>query len=191
MASTLRGGADVATDRKFTALDATALLSATAFAAVPAGWMLTPLARRLEGYAGDFRWERAYVDSLLRYALGDRALGRALMNGLPPAAMTFLFAYTFILLALRLLSPRPPAAELVRQPGLWATGGVVLGAASMLTLGYFQPVIFPASVALAWLGLVLSGRWRAERSWLDRSGRIVGACWLALLPPCAYFAWAG
>jgi hypothetical protein len=181
----------VATDRKFTVLDATALLSATALAAVPAGWMLTPLARRLQGYTGDFRWELAYVDSLVRYALGDRALGRAMMNGLPPAAMTFLFAYAFILLALRLLSPRPPVAELVRQPGLWASGGVVLGAAAMLTLRYFQPVIFPASVALAWLALALSGRWHAERSWIDRSGRIVGACWLALLPPCAYFAWTG
>ncbi|SIO65792.1 hypothetical protein SAMN05444166_7837 [Singulisphaera sp. GP187] len=181
----------MATDRKFTILDATALLSATAFAAVPVGWMLTPLARRLEGYKGNFRWELAYLDSLLRYALGDRALGRAMMNGLPPAAMTFLFAYAFILLALRLLSPRPPTAELVRQPGLWASGGVVLGTASMLTLRSYQPVILPASVALAWLGLALSGQWRAERSWIDRCGRIVGTCWLVLLPPCAYFAWTG
>lgn len=181
----------MATDRKFTILDATALLSATAFAAVPAGWMLMPLARRLEGYTRDFRWEFAYVDSLVRFALGDRALGRAMMNGLPPAAMAFLFAYTFTLLALRLLSPRPPAAELVRQPGLWASGGVVLGVASMLALGYFQPLVLPASVALAWLGLVLCGRWRAERSWVDRAGRLVGACWLVLLPPCAYFAWTG
>jgi hypothetical protein len=181
----------MATDRKFTVLDATALLTAIALAAVPAGWMVTPLARRLEGYKGDFRWERAYVDSLLRHAFRDRALGRAMMNGLPPAAMTFLFACTFTLLALRLLSPRPPAAELVRQPGLWASGGVVTGVASMLILHYFQPVILPMSVALAWLGLALSGRWHAERSWIDRSGRIVGACWLALLPPCAYFAWTG
>jgi hypothetical protein len=142
-------------------------------------------------YTGDFRWELAYVDSLVRFALGDRALGRAMINDPPPVAMTFLFAHTFTLLALRLLSPRPPAAELVRQPGLWASDGVVLGAASMLTLGYFQPVIFPVSVALAWLGLVMSGRWRAERSWIDRSGRVVGFCWLSLLPPCAYFAWTG
>jgi hypothetical protein len=181
----------LATDRKFTVLDATALLSATAFAAMPAVWMLTPLARRLEGYSGHFRWELAYVDSLVRFALTDRALGRAMMNGLPPAAMAFLFAYTFTLLALRLLSPRPPAAELVRQPGLWASVGVVLGVASMLTLRYFQPAILPASVALAWLGLALSGRWRAERSWIDQSGRALGACWLAMLPPCAYFAWTG
>jgi hypothetical protein len=179
------------TDRKFTALDAMALLTAIAAAAVPAGWMLTPVARRLGIYSGNFRWERAYVDSLLRHALGDRALGRAMLNGLPPAAMTFLFACTFTLLALRLLSPRPPAAELARQPGLWACGAVVLGVASMVALRYFQPVIVPASVALAWLGLALSGRWHAERSWIDRSGRVAGVCWLALLPPCVYFAWTG
>jgi hypothetical protein len=189
MASSLQGGADVATDRRFTILDATALLSATALAAVPVGWILTPLASRLRGYVGEFRWELAYVDSLVRFALGDRALGRAMMNGLPPAAMTFLFAYAFILLALRLLSPRPPAQELVRQPGLWASGAVVLGAASMIALRDFQPVIFPASVALAWLGLAVSGQWRAERSWIDRCATIVGAFWLAWLPPCAYFAW--
>jgi hypothetical protein len=181
----------VATDRKFTILDATALVSAVAVAAVPAAWILTPLARRLEGYTGNFRWELAYFDSLVRYALTDRALRRAMMNGLPPTAMMFLFAVAFTLLALRLFSPRPPAAELARQPGLWASVGVVLGASSMIALHYFQPVILPASVALAWLVLSLSGRWRAERSWIDRSGRIVGACWLAVLPPCAYFAWTG
>jgi hypothetical protein len=177
--------------RKFTALDATALLSATGAAAVLAGWILTPLARRLERYTGNSRWEPAYVDSLLRYALGDKALGRAMINGLPPAAMAFLFAYTFTLLALRLVSPKPPAAELARQPGLWASSGIVLGVAAMLALRWFQPVILPASVALAWVVLLLSGRWRAERSWIDRSGRIVGVCWLALLPPCVYFAWTG
>jgi hypothetical protein len=167
-------------------------LCATAFAALPVGWILTPLARRLETvYSRDFRWEFAYLDSLVRFALGDKALGRAMMNGLPPAVMTFLFAYAFTLLALRLVSPRPPAAELLRQPGLWASAGLVLGVALMLTLRLFQPAIFPSSVALAWLGLALSGRWRAERSWIDRSGRIVGACWLALLPPCLYFAWTG
>jgi hypothetical protein len=182
----------MATDRKFTALDATALLSATAFAALPVGWILTPLSLRLkQGYSGEFRWEPAYIDSVVHFALADRALGRAMMNGLPPAVMTFLFAYAFTLLALRLVSPRPPVAELLRQPGLWASAGLVLGVALMLTLRYFQPAIFPASVALAWLGLTLSGRWRAERSWIDRSGRIIGACWLALLPPCLYFAWTG
>ncbi|MDB5352146.1 MAG: hypothetical protein JWN86_3393 [Planctomycetota bacterium] len=78
----------MATDLRLTVLDATALLSATAFAAVPAGWMLTPLARRLEAY--------------------------------------------------------------IRDSGLRASGGVVLGVASMVTLRYFQPVIFPAPVAPAW-----------------------------------------
>jgi hypothetical protein len=179
----------MAAARRFTILDATALLSATAFAALLAGWALVPLARRLEGYTREVRWEAAYFESLLRYAGADRALGRALLNGLPPAALAFLFSYTFILLALRLLSPRPPAAELARQPGLWACAAAVLGAALMIALGYYQPVVLPASVALTWVGLALSGRWRSERSWIDRLGRAVGACWVAMLPLCAYFAW--
>jgi hypothetical protein len=181
----------VAADRKFTILDATALLSATAFATLPARWMLAPLALRLEVYTKDLRWEFAFVDSLVRYALADRSLGRALLNSLPPVVMTFLFSFTFVLLALRLLSPRPPAAELARQPGLWACAGAVLGAALMIALGCYQPVILPGSVALAWLGLALSGRWRSEMSWIDRLGWAVGACWVALLPLCAYFAWTG
>src|SRR4051794_24548754 len=99
--------------------------------------MLTPLALHMKLYRGEFRWELSYVDSLVRYALSDRALGRAMVNALPPAVMIFLFAYAFILLTLRFLSPRPPAAELLRQPGLWASASVVLAAASIFALRYF------------------------------------------------------
>jgi hypothetical protein len=62
--------------------------------------------------------------------------------------------------------------------------GIVMGVAAMLTLRYFQPVFFPASVEEAWLGLALFGRSSAEPSWVDRSARFVGACWLAMLPRC-------
>ncbi len=36
------------------------------------------------------------------------------------------------------------------------------------------------AVAAVWLVLWLSGRWRAERSWIDRLGRSLGICWIAL-----------
>jgi hypothetical protein len=36
------------------------------------------------------------------------------------------------------------------------------------------------SVALIWLVLVLSGRWTAERGWLDRLGRLLGLCWIGM-----------
>jgi hypothetical protein len=36
------------------------------------------------------------------------------------------------------------------------------------------------SVALTWLVLILSGRWAADRGWLDRLGRFLGLCWIGL-----------
>jgi hypothetical protein len=35
------------------------------------------------------------------------------------------------------------------------------------------------TVAAIWLLLVLSGRWRPERSWIDRLGRLLGLVWMA------------
>ena len=35
------------------------------------------------------------------------------------------------------------------------------------------------TVAAIWLVLVLSGRWRTERSWIDRLGRLLGVVWIA------------
>ena len=36
------------------------------------------------------------------------------------------------------------------------------------------------AVALAWLGLVLGGRWVSDRGWLDRAGRALGWCWIVM-----------
>jgi hypothetical protein len=36
------------------------------------------------------------------------------------------------------------------------------------------------TVAAIWLLLVLSGRWRPERSWIDRLGRLLGVVWIAV-----------
>ena len=35
-----------------------------------------------------------------------------------------------------------------------------------------------SAVAGAWLALIVAGCWRAERSGIDRLGRVLGACWL-------------
>jgi hypothetical protein len=34
-------------------------------------------------------------------------------------------------------------------------------------------------VAGAWIALALAGRWRPERSWIDRLGRAIGVFWIA------------
>ena len=31
----------------------------------------------------------------------------------------------------------------------------------------------------AWLALAMAGRWRAERWWVDRFGRLIGWFWIA------------
>jgi hypothetical protein len=38
------------------------------------------------------------------------------------------------------------------------------------------------AVGSSWILLLLSGRWRAERSWNDRVGRVLGWFWIAILP---------
>lgn len=35
------------------------------------------------------------------------------------------------------------------------------------------------TIAASWLVLVVSGRWRAEATWIDRAGLGLGACWIA------------
>ena len=35
------------------------------------------------------------------------------------------------------------------------------------------------TVAAIWLLLGLSGRWRPEKSWIDRLGRLLGVVWIA------------
>ena len=35
------------------------------------------------------------------------------------------------------------------------------------------------AVALTWLTLFVSGRWAADRGWLDRLGRLLGTFWIA------------
>ena len=42
------------------------------------------------------------------------------------------------------------------------------------------PRVAGYSVALTWLVLILSGRWAADRGWLDRLGRFLGLCWIGL-----------
>lgn len=103
------------------------------------------------------------------------------------------------LLIIRLRRPRPPLRRLVAQPGLAAclagTVAMVAGGAVVLSLTLFRTVgissrdqtywpifidrIWPAVIA-AWVALILVGRWRPERSWIDRAGRALGAYWIVL-----------
>jgi hypothetical protein len=120
-------------------------------------------------------------------------------------------------LGLRLRRPRPGLRRLARQPGFVActAAAIVLGirmanlasVAGVITLdspgSSFWGEIFDdgmrdslgsipsdvgCAVAVAWTIQGLGGRWRPEPSWIDRTGRVLGALWITTIP-FAYFTY--
>jgi hypothetical protein len=163
------------------------LIAATAFGLVPAGWDIERLVSRMSQVS----WGRLHEESYREFLLRETTLVRQIISQLSGVAVFFLMFFTVVILGIRILPPRPSVRELSRQPGLWACTGATLGLALIVWVPYFKPVIIPAAVGLAWLTLAVSGRWCSECSWLDRTGRALGGCWLAMLPPFIWFAWAG
>lgn len=118
---------------------------------------------------------------------------------------------TVALVAIRLIRPRQKIERLMCQPGMAAccAAGVVIGvefSAMVFAAWRIHPFwaqrlmaitsspknfwfvyhlpVGPA-VAAAWLALVLAGRWRPERGWIDRLGRGIGWFWLVYM----FFQW--
>jgi hypothetical protein len=105
-------------------------------------------------------------------------------------------AWALAVLILRLRAPRPTLHRVFRQPGLVASCAVVLcvlaGVAHYLADLHrpsyhewpFEYTTYSAGCAVGavWLVLWLGGRWRAERSWIDRLGRGLGAYWISMVP---------
>jgi hypothetical protein len=56
---------------------------------------------------------------------------------------------------------------------MWVRGGCLKAA---LNFAYHVDVGF--AVLGSWAALVLNGRWRPKPSWIDRSGRAIGATWI-------------
>lgn len=116
-----------------------------------------------------------------------------------------LIAWTLAFLPIRLIRPRRRLDRLMCQPGLVAccaalfvivagVGGRLLAEIGTQILGrhrslseflhsfwYVYDLPVGPAVAAAWLALVLSGRWRPERGWIDRLGRGLGALWIAFI----------
>ena len=42
----------------------------------------------------------------------------------------------------------------------------------------FPPFAFGPMIACVWINLWLGRRWRPERSWVDRAGRVLGIFWM-------------
>lgn len=63
------------------------------------------------------------------------------------------------------------------DPISWPKGERDWLAMAVEVLAVFSPLVALA-VAGAWASLVLGGRWRAERDWIDRAGRTLGVVWM-------------
>ena len=61
-----------------------------------------------------------------------------------------------------------------QRSDVFAFGCVLLGSTTML--GGF-------GVCVAWAGSALDAHWKPEPSWVDRTGRALGAAWVALSIP--------
>jgi hypothetical protein len=133
-------------------------------------------------------------------------LGR---NAIEPmrAAMPFLATLTPAVLLIRLRRPRPALWRLARQPGMAACCAAILSMPpTLLALAREnravvegESEVFPPDwvariflleegavmaglwVLAAWAALMLGGRRRPERGWIDRLGRVVGLGWLLAL----------
>jgi hypothetical protein len=142
----------------------------------------------------------------------DRSFFRFMKTSKTWVNLPFLLILTWApaLVFLRFLQPRPHFRRIFRQPGMVACSATlfVIGClgVEMAVCGangtehfsvnvkskYFLVCFFgtlddvrwitPYVVTSAWALLALGGRWRCEPSWIDRTGRLIGGFWVALLP---------
>ena len=165
--------------RRFTLLDGMILISATA-----AGFAL--MRPTMEDLPSNFPFEGMFFSY------------RSIVSGVSYLFLstTPLFsAWSFCLVLLRLRPPRPSLHRLFRQPGLVASISASIGsviATVFLTVLMFElgprppseqvtmvsSAAFGGAILTTWSILFLSGRWRSERSWVDRAGRVLGVCWI-------------
>ncbi len=172
--------------RRFTILDAMIVVAAAAIAIV---WTHAILEFTLREY------------QILGFTDGGVVIG-SLQACIPALVLT-----NFAVLIMRSIQPRPSWRRIARQPGAAACGGVAFGVCLLLILRLatlaFQRLsglrvkgFAPSGsttrfvtqsltdmgliVVGAWLALGVTRRWRAESSWIDLSGRLLGVCWIAL-----------
>jgi len=122
-------------------------------------------------------------------------LGTVLSGILAPLAVSLSLA----LWILRFREPRPDLHRVFRQPGMVACSATVIETSVfvlkvlfseyyVVRKGWMMPQLnqlwiirLPWNgevVAVAWILLWLSGRWRSEPSWIDRAGRVLGVYWV-------------
>jgi hypothetical protein len=103
-------------------------------------------------------------------------------------AVPCLGASSFALLVLRLRPPRPRLLALLKQPGTiacvvaapWQIECALLVRSSPSFLFMCLAVTLGELVLVAWLVARWQRFWEPEPGWIDRAGRVLGACWIGL-----------
>jgi hypothetical protein len=181
------------TERRFTLADGLALVAATA-----AGLALMRVAfgATLAMILRDITYLPSRPEEVL-----DRVATLLLV-----LVMSCLATWTVAVALLVLRRPRPGLRRLVRRPGAMAC--LAAGVATLANLAIYlaaegsrlaemsnwagpilvSSILAGTAVASCWLTMAASGRWRAERAWLDRLGRALGFAWLASYPLLLWLA---
>ncbi|MFO0889651.1 MAG: hypothetical protein U0790_10995 [Isosphaeraceae bacterium] len=106
-----------------------------------------------------------------------------ILESIVRTSMPFLYYPALVLIPLRLRRPRPSGTWLLRQPGFVACCMVVLSAILVSLIGIHpraHHIVVGGLIAGSWLILAVNRWWAGEASWLDRTGRVIGACWIGL-----------
>jgi hypothetical protein len=125
-------------------------------------------------------------------AFGRREPPRFLvLRGCVQILFCFIASLTLALVGARLRRPRPPWRQVACQPGFVACVALCATAAIDFELTSLHAVSLPLMLEMAlpglavlasWLVLLAARRWQPEASWIDRTGRLAGAFWLATIP---------
>jgi hypothetical protein len=94
------------------------------------------------------------------------------------AGVPFLYCLALALIALRLRQPRPPGSQLVRQPGFVACCMIALSAIVVPLAGIYplaHQIVAGGLITGSWLILASTPRWAPEASWVECTGRLIGA----------------
>ena len=158
--------------RRFTILDGMILVAASAV------WSLgsRPTLRSfLEGWR-KLRRQGLSLDSLSDLWQSWVVVYVSVVGGVGILTVAFLF--------IRLHRPRPALRRLIWQPGMMACTIIVAFIPMLFLVNHrvATPVLWlamSAGVATAWLAAWSCGRLRPEPGWIDRLGRVLGACWIA------------
>ncbi len=154
-----------------------------------------------------FVWSRGAVNNFLDVyrSVPAASLDHCITSGLTIPVPTLVLA-TFATLIIRSLRPRPSWRKTALQPGFVACAAAALAVCSqgVLRLGTvtvkrllgFTNCATPVgalqhlaavdlfdtgeAVIAAWLTLILIRGWRAEPTWIDRLGRLIGFFWIIL-----------